>query len=363
MSLAAVMRLYWHSRCPVDEAFKQVQQLWIAPVVSERKEHRLNMAGFKNLEDLVGDLEAGLQKLRAGKLEPEELTPLVDDARELCDRLVLLRFKAHEFAYEVRRKGPQGGADEQAIERQPVRPFRIGAAYQTSLIDAIEEVSREQAEQAADARRLAGTPDLFDFAAEPRAGAAVSPEPVVDAEEVSEVALGAEEVSEVALGAEEVSEVALGAEEVSEVAEEDWSEVEDDFSIVPDEEAPDSVVEQKEVLEPVAVAEDVPSAKHEGKSTPPEDNAPSLAEHMEMKAIGDLRKAFSLVEKYECIKGLFQDDAVLFDRVLDALDNAGDYQLALLWLKQHVPGFDTWDQEDPTVLRFLERVQRRYAPC
>ena len=122
------------------------------------------MAGFKNLEDLVGDLEAGLQKLRAGKLEPEELTPLVDDARELCDRLVLLRFKAHEFAYEVRRKGPEGGLDEQAADRKPVRPFRIGAAYQTSLIDAIEEVSREQAEQAADARRQAGTPDLFDAA-------------------------------------------------------------------------------------------------------------------------------------------------------------------------------------------------------
>lgn len=357
------MRLYWHSRCPVDEAFKRVQQLWIAPVVSERKEHRLNMAGFKNLEDLVGDLEAGLQKLRAGKLEPEELTPLVDDARELCDRLVLLRFKAHEFAYEVRRKGPQGGADEQAIERQPVRPFRIGAAYQTSLIDAIEEVSREQAEQAADARRLAGTPDLFDFAAEPMAGAAVSPEPVVDAEEVSGVVLEAEEAPKPVVDAEEVSEVALDAEEVSEVAEEDWSEFEDDFSIVLDEEAPESVVEQKEVLEPVAVAEDAPSAKHEGKSTPPEDSAPSLAEHMEMKAIGDLRKAFSLVEKYECIKGLFQDDAVLFDRVLDALDNAGDYQLGLLWLKQHVPGFDTWDQEDPTVLRFLERIQRRYASC
>ena len=110
------------------------------------------MAGFKNLEDLVGDLEAGLVKLRAGQLEPEELTPLVEDARELCDRLVLLRFKAHEFAYEVRKKAPEGGVDEAAAERQPVRPFRIGAAYQTSLIDAIEEVSREQAEQAAEAR-------------------------------------------------------------------------------------------------------------------------------------------------------------------------------------------------------------------
>ena len=58
------------------------------------------MAAFKNLEDLVGDLGKGLQKLRAGALEPEELTPLVSDARELYDRLTLLRFKAHEFSYD-----------------------------------------------------------------------------------------------------------------------------------------------------------------------------------------------------------------------------------------------------------------------
>ena len=120
------------------------------------------MAGFKNLEDLVADLSDGLRKLRAGELEPEELTPLVEDARELSDRLILLRFKAHEFSYEVRRKAPESGVDRGAADRQPVRPFRIGAAYQTSLIDAIEEVSREQAEQAEKARLDAGTPELFD---------------------------------------------------------------------------------------------------------------------------------------------------------------------------------------------------------
>jgi len=119
------------------------------------------MAGFKNLEDLVGDLGEGLRKLRAGALEPEELDPLVVDARELCDRLILLRFKAHEFSYEVRKKAPQGGLDDAAADRQPVRPFRIGAAYQTSLIDAIEEVSREQAEQAEEARRSAGVPNCL----------------------------------------------------------------------------------------------------------------------------------------------------------------------------------------------------------
>ena len=142
------------------------------------------MGAFKNLEDLVGDLQAGLVKLRAGELEPEELTPLVDDARELCDRLVLLRFKAHEFAYEVRKKAPDGGVDEAAADRQPVRPFRIGAAYQTSLIDAIEEVSREQAEQAAQERLRAGTPDLFDAMPAPaeRAPLEEAPEAVMEGE-------------------------------------------------------------------------------------------------------------------------------------------------------------------------------------
>ena len=277
------------------------------------------MAGFKNLEDLVGDLEAGLQKLRAGKLEPEELTPLVDDARELCDRLVLLRFKAHEFAYEVRRKGPEGGLDEQAADRKPVRPFRIGAAYQTSLIDAIEEVSREQAEQAADARRQAGTPDLFDAAFDEPLSlmpGVTSPVEEVEAETpVEEVETSVEEV-----------EAETPVEEVETASSE---------SMAP------------------AAAGAAPAVAV--------DAAPSLAEQMEKKAIGDLKTAFSLVEKYECIKGLFQDDAVLFDRVLEALDDAGDYQLALLWLQQHVPGFEAWDQEDPTVLRFLDRIQRRYA--
>ena len=68
-----------------------------------------------------------------------------------------------------------------------------------------------------------------------------------------------------------------------------------------------------------------------------------------------------MVEKYECIKGLFQDDALLFDRVLEAMDSAGDAELALHWLRQHVPESKDWDAEDPTVLRFMERVQRRYA--
>ena len=275
------------------------------------------MAGFKNLEDLVGDLGAGLVKLRAGELEPEELTPLVEDARELCDRPVLLRFKAHEFAYEVRKKAPEGGVDEQAVDRQPVRPFRIGAAYQTSLIDAIEEVSREQAERAAEARRIAGTPDLFDVI-EP----AEAPDP--DPEEP------------------EVKPAADVPSEPTQPESEDQPEEEPVAEAIQPEPEPEPVAPLLEALE--------------------EDTAPpSLAEQLEQQSIGDLRTAFSLVEKYECIKVLFQDDAMLFDKVLEALDGAGDVQLALHWLHQHVPDSKAWDEEHPTVARFLDKLQRRYA--
>ena len=285
------------------------------------------MAGFKNLEDLVGDLGEGLRKLRAGALEPEELTPLVEDARELSDRLILLRFKAHEFSYEVRRKAPDGGVDAAAADRQPVRPFRIGAAYQTSLIDAIEEVSREQAEQAEKARMEAGTPELFDAPVEPEVAPTPAPPPTPTPAPEPEPEL------------ESVPEPAVEEETPLPAA-------------VLEPEPQEPVIEAAEPQEPVVEAPNDADAA--------DDAGPSIAEQMERQPISDLRTAFSLVEKYECIKMLFDDDAVEFNRVLEALEEAGTYELALHWLGQQVEAFQAWDKEDPVVLRFLDRVERRY---
>lgn len=289
------------------------------------------MAGFKNLEDLVGDLGEGLRKLRAGALEPEELTPLVDDARELSDRLILLRFKAHEFSYEVRRKAPDGGVDAAAADRQPVRPFRIGAAYQTSLIDAIEEVSREQAEQAEKARMEAGTPELFDAPVEPEV--APTPAPMPEPEPEMEVVPEPADEEEAPLPSpvlEPEPQEAIHEEPVSQ----------------------EPVIEEPEPQEPaIEESEDADAVEEAG---------PSIAEQMERQPISDLRTAFSLVEKYECIKMLFDDDAVEFNRVLEALEEAGTFELALHWLGQQVEAFQSWDKEDPVVLRFLDRVERRY---
>jgi len=127
--------------------------------------------------------------------------------------------------------------------------------------------------------------------------------------------------------------------------------VDTEETAVEEEEAPEQAEPAIEEVNVEAVEEEPESAE------PPA----SLAEQMEQRAISDLRTAFSLVEKYECIKVLFQDDAMLFDRVLEALDGAEDMQLALLWLNQHVPDSSTWDEDDPTVARFMDKLQRRYA--
>jgi hypothetical protein len=99
------------------------------------------MPRFKNLEQLVEDIQSGLVKLRAGELEPDALDPLVHDARALSNRLLILRYKTREFVYTER---PDAAAERPANPSMPKQVFRIGAAYQTSLIDAIEAVAKDR---------------------------------------------------------------------------------------------------------------------------------------------------------------------------------------------------------------------------
>ncbi|MDG2426386.1 MAG: hypothetical protein P8M07_07380 [Flavobacteriales bacterium] len=98
------------------------------------------MPRFKNLEQLVDDIQSGLVQLRAGKLAPDALDPLVHDARALSNRLLILRYKTREFIHAER----DATSDAGGLSKEPHPTFRIGAAYQTSLIDAIEAVAKDR---------------------------------------------------------------------------------------------------------------------------------------------------------------------------------------------------------------------------
>ncbi len=48
------------------------------------------------IKTILGDLESGLEKLESGQLSPEDMELLVEDAKELYERMVIMRYKIYE---------------------------------------------------------------------------------------------------------------------------------------------------------------------------------------------------------------------------------------------------------------------------
>ena len=105
---------------------------------------------FKRLQQLAQDLQEKLQALSGGNLSATELENMTEHSRELYERLVVLRFKA--FADEVGEANPvheEAVAKEEIVAAPPIT-FKIDeprldvAPNQVSLIDAIEEVTKEE---------------------------------------------------------------------------------------------------------------------------------------------------------------------------------------------------------------------------
>jgi len=109
---------------------------------------------FKRLKEIVQELSTKLSKLHDGTLSKTDLESLTEESRELYERLVVLRFKAFQEEVSAENKPAQIAEDtkkEEPKEETPVPSisFRIDTLEKTekgnqvSLIDAIEEVSKE----------------------------------------------------------------------------------------------------------------------------------------------------------------------------------------------------------------------------
>ena len=48
------------------------------------------------IKTMLGHLHTGVEKLESGTLSPEDMELLVEDAKELYERLIILRYKIYE---------------------------------------------------------------------------------------------------------------------------------------------------------------------------------------------------------------------------------------------------------------------------
>lgn len=101
---------------------------------------------FTRIGELANSVAADVQRLEEGKLPLAELEQLADHARDLNERLIVLRHKARE-GKPVQEVAPQAPvAAEPEAPAMSVAPIRLDTApKQTSLIDAIQETEKKPA--------------------------------------------------------------------------------------------------------------------------------------------------------------------------------------------------------------------------
>ncbi len=101
----------------------------------------INSKGYTRIGELVQRLGVTLSELERGSLRLEGLEQSVDEARELYERLVVLRHKAREATLGTgagKKAPPAEGTGSPAPIRLDTRPPEV-SPRQTSLIEAIEE--------------------------------------------------------------------------------------------------------------------------------------------------------------------------------------------------------------------------------
>lgn len=287
------------------------------------------------IKTILGHLQTGVEKLESGALSPEDMELLVEDAKELYERMVILRYKI----YETNVLGV----------KEPV----ISASIRQTEIE---------------------TPiDLFGSIEEPT----IAPEPefeVTFANGESEILDQEASTEQWQEEEEEVEELILEKEEAEQpILEED--EVEEPIQAVEDhileeEKEEEPLLEEEEIEEPIQTFADPIQETEAPTPWEPQFSADQPIWMAEMEAnIRDSRSvfplesligAFTLNEKLQFINELFEGSSDDFSTNIKQLDQLASMDAARNMLAELAQTFN-WDTESEIVEDFIYKICRRHA--
>jgi hypothetical protein len=125
-----------------------------------------------------------------------------------------------------------------------------------------------------------------------------------------------------------------------------------------------SIVRQPEKAPESPVPPPLPLASPPSPPSPPPPLPPetekeehSLNASFKKKKIPDLRKAFSLNDRFRFGRGLFARDETLMNRTIAELNDLDSYQASVSYLKER---FD-WNMEAEDVADFLQLLEKRFS--
>ncbi len=265
------------------------------------------------IKTMLGHLHTGVEKLESGTLSPEDMELLVEDAKELYERLIILRYKIYETNVL--------GVKEPVISAH-LRQTEIETPI--DLFGSIEEHS-------------------------------ITPEPAF---EVTFAKSDDEDLDE-----EPIHEASIPAEDPihEEEIEEEEQEVEDEIQTIEDpiheEEIEDEI--KQEVEEPEAPTAWEPQFSGDQPIWMAEMEA-NIRDNRSVFPLESLIGAFTLNEKLQFINELFEGSSDDFSSHIKQLDQLASMDAARNMLAELALTFN-WDTESEIVEDFIYKICRRHA--
>lgn len=274
------------------------------------------------IKTILGHLQSGVEKLESGHLSPEDMELLVEDAKELYERMVILRYKI----YETNVLGVK-----EAVISASIRHTEI-----ETPIDLFGSIDEPTPEPAFEVTFASGQSDELNDA--------------VFNDELEE------EHTEEHIEEQEVEEEHI--EEQIEEQEEEHIEEEQEERIEEKEEEPIDD-EEEELIEHAAPSNWEPEFSGDQPIWMAEMEA-NIRDNRSVFPLESLIGAFTLNEKLQFINELFDGSSDDFSSNVKQLDQLASIDAARNMIAELADTY-TWDTDSEIVEDFMYKICRRYA--
>lgn len=298
----------------------------------------MSQDNYRSIPDLVQALKGHSDSLESGALPPEQLDKMINDSRELYDRLIVLQYKAFE-------KSVKGEEVEPTPEPEPEAPksntFKIGKA---------KEKEKEKEASKKDKRSNGGI--QLDFHAQARAAAKEEIIPrnqvnLIDAIQEEEKHRDPEDIAAEAAAEAEAQEAPQPVEEPAQPVVETPQFVEE--TPVP-EPTPEPVTQPTSTVDPT-LNEQIATAGEEPQT---------LGDRLKMQPIADLKKAIGINQKFLFMNDLFEGEHAYYHAAIDKLNAFANREEAQAYVGE-LKGKYSWDMESSSANSFVQLIERRYS--
>ncbi len=290
---------------------------------------------YKNIPHLIDEIKSMSDQLEAGNLSPEEVDAMLTNARELYERIVVLRYKAIEGMAKEEVEGPE----------QP-----------ESVEEVVQKEEEEQEVQPAEKEQPFG---MFQFGDVTQATEEKEEKKNVIREKKQEKPAKAEKkkyhqesipIPDQPLPFNNPLQTMMDDNDA-----EAETVAEEEEEVTPENQTNLLEAIEEESLNDVMSSEDSEPSINEQLST----NNETLADKLQKSPIGDLTEAIGINQKFLFMNDLFEGENEAYKSALQQLNDFGSMQEASTYLQELEAKYH-WDAEHKSTVQFKDLVERRY---